>query len=147
MARYVQEDIAASARRLVEELQGAFVMATVTPENAPHVFYMGAMMYEPPATLYVETFKESRKVGHIRRNPRVELLFARPDYSQSMTITGLAELETSRAKMQEVWDAIPASQRYFSSIDDPGFAVIKVVGKQVRLWVDAEQREPYVLDL
>jgi|GEM_PF-349364 len=140
-------DIIAAARKLVKSFKGALAMGTVTPDGKPHLFWMGACVFQEPFTLYLVTSRESRKVSHIRSNRNVELLISKPDFSLSLTLSGVAEIEQTPARKKRVWEGVAASSRYFSGPDDPSFTVLKVQATQLRLWVDRTQHEPFVADL
>jgi general stress protein 26 len=133
-----REEIIAAARKQVQELSEAFVMGTVAPDGKPHVFYMGAMVFEEPFNLYVETWADSEKVRHVQKNPNVEIVIARPDYSQVVTLTGTAALETSPQAKKKVWDKISLSGMYFSGPEAPEFGVIKVAVRQITLQESAD---------
>ncbi len=143
-----KEDILEASRKLVRDHVGRpFVMATVTPKGKPHVFWMGALVIEEPFTIYTETFKDSRKVTNIRANDSAELLFAAKDFSQVLTVTGKASMESSAEKKAAVFETVAESPDYFEGPDDPNFAVLRIDATQLRLFVSRDQREPMVADL
>lgn len=133
-----RQQIIQIARHLVESQSKAFVMATVSPEGKPHVFYMGAALLEEPFTLYMEAYADSAKMQHIRENPNVEIVLSEPDYSEVVTISGVASVDESPQKKRQLWESISASSRYFSSPEDPTFGVIKMVAKELKLQTMAQ---------
>lgn len=128
-----QQEILAAARTMINSIEDSFVMGTVSPEGKPHVFYMGAMVFEEPFTIYLESFSDSDKVRHIGQNPNVQIVIAAPDYSQILSISGTAGIETSRDIKKRVWDNISMSGMYFSSPDNPDFCIIKIKAETVAL--------------
>lgn len=135
------------ARELIGQLSHAFVLATVTPDGRPGVRYMGALVFEEPFTLYMETYLKSHKVDEIKANPNVELLLASADFSKILSIRGLAGMETSAEKKRAVYAKVPASGRYFSGPDDPNFAVIRVQAKALDLFDHKDQPSPYRVEI
>jgi general stress protein 26 len=139
--------ILVKARRLIEEEGGSFAMATVSPEGKPHVRYMGAAVFEEPFTLYLETFRKSRKVADVQANAGVELLFGRKDFSEVLNVSGIAEVENSPIRRKMVYDRIPASGNYFKGPDDPELVVLKMTVRRLEFWSQDGQRSPDVVEL
>lgn len=135
-----------AARELIFNQETPMVMATVSPANTPHVFYMGAVVLEDPFTLYLETSMLSAKVEHLRQNPNVELVIASPDYMKVVTLTGTAEMENSPEKKAEIWNKISLSANYFSGPESPEFGLIKMTVHKIQLQ-QASQRNftPHVV--
>src|ERR1700674_4226928 len=57
-------------------------------------------------TVYVANLRSYHKTGEIAANPRVELCYL-DDHHDQVRITGVAEVLTDRALLQEIWDANP----------------------------------------
>ena len=49
-----------------------------------------------------------------------------------MRITGVAEIESDRAVLQEIWDANPLLRNYLGSIDNPDLIVYRIKPVRVR---------------
>lgn len=143
-AKLSREQIIEHARRIMQTLHRPYVMATVSVEGKPHVRWMGAFVFEEPFTIYMETYRGSRKVDDLEENPNAELLLNTEDFSQQLLVSGCATMEDSPQIRQEVWDSIADSRDYFAGVDDPNFVVIKFTAQQVELYLERNQRSPYV---
>jgi general stress protein 26 len=82
-------------------------------------------------TVYVASFRGSHKTGEIAANAKVELCYMSEAHDQ-VRITGLAQLETDRRVIQEIWDANPLLRSFLVSIDNPEFVLYRVDPTQVR---------------
>jgi general stress protein 26 len=82
-------------------------------------------------TIYVANLKSYHKTVEIAANPRVELCYLSDSHDQ-VRITGVAEVVTDRATLQEIWDANPLLRNYLGSIDNPALVVYKVRPERVR---------------
>src|SRR5207249_10190349 len=69
-------------------------------------------------TVYVANLRGYHKTVEIEANPRVELCYL-DDHHDQVRITGVAEVVTDRALLQEIWDANPLLRQYLGSIDNP----------------------------
>src|SRR5438105_9133200 len=54
-------------------------------------------------TVYVANLRSYHKTGEMAANPKVELCYL-DDHHDQVRITGVAEVVTDRAILQEVWD-------------------------------------------
>src|SRR5947207_14406714 len=82
-------------------------------------------------TAYVANLRGYHKTEEIAANPRVELGYLDPHHNQ-VRITGVAEVVTDRALLQEIWDANPLLRQYLGSIDNPQLIVYRVRPARVR---------------
>src|SRR5437660_9116568 len=62
-------------------------------------------------TVYVANLRQYHKTVEIEQNPKVELGYL-DDHHNQVRITGVAELVTERALLQELWDANPLLRQY-----------------------------------
>src|SRR4051794_3326367 len=69
-------------------------------------------------TVYVANLRGYHKTAEIAANPRVELCYLADNHDQ-VRITGVAEVVTERALLQEIWDANPLMRQYLGSLDNP----------------------------
>src|SRR5689334_25164168 len=76
-------------------------------------------------TVYVANLRRYHKTGEIAANPRVELCYL-DDHHDQVRITGVAEVVTDRALLQEIWDANPLLRQYLGSVDNPQLIVYRV---------------------
>jgi general stress protein 26 len=83
-------------------------------------------------TVYVANLRSYHKTAEIAANPKVELSYLADNHDQ-VRITGVAEVVTDRAVLQEIWDANPLLRQYLGSLDNPELIVYRVRPTRVRL--------------
>jgi general stress protein 26 len=82
-------------------------------------------------TVYVANLRGYHKTGEIEANPKVELCYLDEHHDQ-VRITGVAEVLTDRALLQEIWDTNPLLRQYLGSIDNPELIVYSILPTRVR---------------
>ena len=82
-------------------------------------------------TVYVANLRVYHKTQEIAANPKVELCYL-DDHHDQVRITGVADLLTDRALLQEIWDANPLLRQYLGSIDNPQLIVYRIRPTHVR---------------
>ncbi len=82
-------------------------------------------------TVYVANLRSYHKTQEIAANPKVELCYL-DDHHDQVRITGLAEVVTERALLQEIWDTNPLMRQYLGSLDNPQLIVYRIVPRRVR---------------
>jgi general stress protein 26 len=82
-------------------------------------------------TVYVANLRSYHKTVEIAANPKVELCYLDEQHNQ-VRITGIAEVVTDRAVLQDVWDTNPLLRQYLGSIDNPAFLLYRVQPIRVR---------------
>jgi general stress protein 26 len=82
-------------------------------------------------TVYIANLRGYHKTVEIEANPKVELCYLDDKHDQ-VRITGVAEVLTDRALLQEIWDANPLLRQYLGSIDNPQLLVYRVKPVRVR---------------
>jgi general stress protein 26 len=82
-------------------------------------------------TVYVANLRGYHKTQEIAANPKVELCYL-DDHHDQVRITGLAEVVTERALLQEIWDTNPLMRQYLGSLDNPQLIVYRIIPKRVR---------------
>ena len=82
-------------------------------------------------TVYVANLKGYHKTAEIAANPHVELCYL-DDHHDQVRITGVAEILTDRALLQEIWDANALLRNYLGSIDNPALIVYRIRPEKVR---------------
>ena len=70
---------------------------------------------------------------------RVELGYLDPHHNQ-VRITGVAEVVTDRALLQEIWDANPLLRQYLGSVTNPDLIVYRIDPSQVRYMQEHAKR-------
>jgi general stress protein 26 len=82
-------------------------------------------------TVYVANLRAYHKTVEIAANPKVELCYLDDKHDQ-VRITGVAEVVTDRALLQEIWDANPLLRQYLGRPDNPQLIVYRVRPARVR---------------
>ena len=124
-----------------------FVLTTVDEKGQPQGRWMGRGVLDEPLTVWMATGVGSRKVGQLRANPAAQLMYADPQFSRIITISGKCEIVTDMEPKRRLWEAMPAMSRYVSGPDDPTLGVIMFVGRRVELLNMAEGLVSQVAEL
>ena len=82
-------------------------------------------------TVYVANLRGYHKTAEIAANPKVELCYL-DDRHDQVRITGVAEVVSDRALLQEIWDGNPLLRQYLGSLDNPELVVYRVRPTRVR---------------
>ena len=82
-------------------------------------------------TVYVANLRGYHKTQEIAANPKVELCYLDDKHDQ-VRITGVAEVLTDRALLQDIWDTNPLLRQYLGSLDNPELIVYRVRPERVR---------------
>ena len=82
-------------------------------------------------TVYVANLRAYHKTQEIAANPKVELCYL-DDHHDQVRITGVAEVVTDRALLQEIWDANPLLRQYLGSLDNPELILYRIRPSRVR---------------
>ena len=81
--------------------------------------------------IYVANMRFYAKTAQIAANPKVELCYM-DDHHNQVRITGIAEILTDRALLEEIWNANPLMRQYLGSIDNPQLIVYRIDPSKVR---------------
>ena len=82
-------------------------------------------------TIYVANLRAYHKTAEIAANPKVELCYMNAGHDQ-VRITGVAEVVTDRAVLEEIWNANPLLRQYLGSLDNPQLIVYRIAPSRVR---------------
>ena len=82
-------------------------------------------------TVYVANLRHYQKTGEIAANPRVELCYL-DDHHDQVRITGVAEVLTDQALLDEIWGSNPLLRQYLGSRDNPELIVYRILPSRVR---------------
>lgn len=82
-------------------------------------------------TVYVANLRGYHKTLEIAANPKVELGYL-DDHHDQVRITGVAEVVTQRALLQQIWNDNPLLRQYLGSLDNPELIVYRVRPERVR---------------
>ena len=96
-------------------------------------------------TVYIANLRSYHKTGEIDANAKVELGYLDDNHNQ-VRITGVAEVVTDQAVLQQVWDSNPLLRQYLGRIDNPEFLLYRVRPHRVRYmqeWALAYHEVPF----
>jgi len=82
-------------------------------------------------TVYVANLKGYHKTEEIEENPKVELCYLDGEHDQ-VRITGVAEVVTDRALLEDIWRTNPLLRHYLGSVDNPDLVVYRILPHRVR---------------
>lgn len=82
-------------------------------------------------TVYVANLRRYHKTAEIDANPKVELCYLDDGHDQ-VRITGVADVVTDRAVLQEIWDSNPLLRQYLGRIDNPELIIYRIRPIRVR---------------
>src|SRR5688572_13285982 len=82
-------------------------------------------------TVYVANLRAYHKTVEIAANPNVELCYMDDGHNQ-VRITGVAEVVTDRALLEEIWNTNPLLRQYLGSLDNPLLIVYRIRPTRVR---------------
>ena len=82
-------------------------------------------------TVYVANLRSYHKTAEIAANPKVELCYVDAGHNQ-VRITGMAEVVSERALLEEIWAANPLLRQYLGSLDNPELIVYRILPNRVR---------------
>jgi len=82
-------------------------------------------------TVYVANLRSYHKTVEIAANPKVELCYVDGGHNQ-VRITGVADVVTDRAVLQEIWDANPLLRQYLGTLDNPELILYRISPTRVR---------------
>ena len=81
--------------------------------------------------VYVANLRSYQKTAEIAKEPRVELCYLAPSHDQ-VRITGVAEVVTDRALLEEIWQGNALLRKYLGTVDNPELVLYRVVPERVR---------------
>jgi general stress protein 26 len=88
---------------------------------------------EDNGDMWFFTYGSSHKVAEVDRHHEVNVSFAAPDKQCYVSVSGMAELVTDRAKIQELWK--PELKAWFpKELDEPDIALLKVTATKGEYW-------------
>ncbi len=82
-------------------------------------------------TVYVANLRMYHKTVEIAANPNVELCYLDAGHNQ-VRLTGVAEVVSDRAFVQEIFDSNPLMQQYLGSADNPELILYRIRPNRVR---------------
>ena len=81
--------------------------------------------------VYVANLRNYHKTVEIEANPKVELGYMDGEHNQ-VRITGVAEVVTDRALLDEIWAGNPLLRQYLGTPENPVLIVYRILPNRVR---------------
>ena len=125
---FTPEELPALARGVIARAKFP-QLATIDGEQ-PRVRPVSPVLVEGFA-IYVANLRSYGKTREIAANPRVELCYL-DDAHDQVRITGIAEVLTDRAKLQEIWEGNALLRRYLGSPENPELIIYRIRPERVR---------------
>ena len=122
------DELPALARRVMAEAK--FPMLATMDGAQPRVRPVSPVKTDG-FTVYVANLRSYGKTAEIAANPRVELCYLDAQHDQ-VRITGVAEVVTEAAVLQEIWNANPLLRRYLGTPENPALIVYRIRPQRVR---------------
>ncbi|KYK35805.1 MAG: pyridoxamine 5'-phosphate oxidase family protein [Theionarchaea archaeon] len=94
---------------------------------------------EDDMSIWIATFSTSRKVTHIRENPKVCLAFVeQPRGDKAVTVIGKAEISENLEEKKRVWERAPfdLSEYFPNGVESDEFCLLKIVIDRIE-WRDS----------
>ena len=82
-------------------------------------------------TVYVANLRRYGKTREIAANPRVELCYL-DDAHDQVRITGIAEVLSDAAVLEEIWASNPLLRRYLGTPENPELIIYRIRPERVR---------------
>ena len=127
-ATFAPEELPALARGVIARAK--FPQLATIDGDQPRVRPVSPVRVEG-FTIYVANLRRYGKTHEIAANPRVELCYLDDSHDQ-VRITGVAEVLTDRAKLQEIWDDNALLRRYLGTPDNPELIIYRIRPERVR---------------
>ncbi|MGB8166362.1 MAG: pyridoxamine 5'-phosphate oxidase family protein [Chthoniobacteraceae bacterium] len=127
-ASFTPDGLPALARRVIARAK--FPQLATIDGDQPRVRPVSPVLVEG-FTIYVANLRGYGKTREIAANPRVELCYL-DDAHDQVRITGVAEVLSDRAKLQEIWDGNALLRRYLGSPENPELIIYRIRPERVR---------------
>lgn len=132
-ARIHGEHVIRLARQLADGTRPG-VLATVDGDGMPHLRWMATLSLREFPHLYALTSPSSRKVEHIRANPKVSWMFTTEGSSMVINLSGTATIVSDKNEINRIWSVIDNKESaFFLSLDTEadGVSVIETMIEDV----------------
>lgn len=110
--------------------QGRFPFLATTDGVQPRLRPVSLLKTEGFVT-YFANLRQYHKTAEIAANPKVELCFMDADHNQ-VRITGVAEIVSDKALIQEIWEDQALLRQYLGSVDNPELIIYRIRPNAVR---------------
>jgi len=117
---------------LIKDIRIA-MLTTVSEDGSFDSRPMATQKTEFDGTVWFLTRSDSGKVGEIRDDSHVELIYADPGASKYVSAKGRASVSQDKVKIHELWN--PMYKAWFpEGEDDPKIAVLRVDVTEAEYW-------------
>lgn len=127
-ATFTPEELPALARGVISRAK--FPQLATLDGDQPRVRPVSPVLVED-FTIYVANLRRYGKTREIAANPRVELCYL-DDAHDQVRITGIAEVLSNAAKLEEIWAGNPLLRRYLGTPDNPELIIYRIRPERVR---------------
>ena len=112
--------------KILKVIRGSKLASLATVVNGkPWVRYVVAR--SEGLTIYICTFKDSRKVKQIKKNPKVHIIIGGSMENMEVPyvqIAACAKVRSDAGIRKRLW--MPFMKKYYTGVDDPQYVVIEV---------------------
>ena len=122
----------------IEKLKGFlegidFAMLTTINDGKLHSRPMSTQELDENGQLWFFTSGDSRKIGEIEADNRINVAYSDPDGNTYVSVFGTAEVVKDRAKIEELWS--PIYKAWFpEGLDDPKICLLKIQVEDAEYW-------------
>ena len=129
--------------KILKVIKGSKLASLATVANGkPWVRY--AVSRSEGLTLYICTFKDSRKVEQIKKNPNVHITIGGSMENMEapyVQIAAYAKVRSDAGIRKKLW--VPFMKKYYTGVDDPQYVVIEVKPEFVE-YMGTESHTPQI---
>lgn len=125
-------------------------IVSIMKENSLHAYFATcdgdqprvrpvSPIVEDDMSIWIATFSTSRKVTHIRKNPKVCLAFVeQPRGDKAVTVIGKAEIIENSEEKKRVWERAPfdLSEYFPDGVKSAEFCLLKIAIDKIE-WRDS----------
>lgn len=121
-------ELPALARKVIAEAR--FPMLATMDGDQPRLRPVSPVRVDG-FTVYVANLRSYGKTVEIAANPKVELCYLDSNHDQ-VRITGVAEVVTDAALLEDIWNTNPLLRRYLGTPDNPALIIYCIRPERVR---------------
>lgn len=123
-----------SIKKLKDLVEGIdFCMMTTLDGGYLRSRPMSTQQFEFSGTLWFFTSDNTHKIDDVKADDRVNVAYSDPGSDRYVSVSGRAEVNRDRAKIEELWS--PVLKAWFpEGIDDPHLCLLKIEVEQAEYW-------------
>lgn len=128
-------------RKIIDAAQWGYL--ATCGEDGPRVRPMSGRV-DDDMVLWMATGTSSRKVQQIKKHPKAEVCYCVADGIAHVRMSGTVEIVEDKSKKEWFYKAQEYMEKFFSSPDDPGYTLLKLVPEQIDVMAEGKMEyEPY----